>query len=1341
MACISCCALVLRISFWLLLSVVVNAKIEITPIAPVILKGSNISLYCSIPGQSQHTAQDIQWYHRRVGLAKNAISLINTTVSTLSLTNVTFSDWGPYICCISDDCNNTQVYVGVPPGPIQDFRCISRNVVDYWCEWRPGAQTYLEVDYQFSFKKRRRHNWEKCPDNWSKGDHSCYVDYTRNHVTQQIMKVVSTNALGHHEDIIQFNPSTQTIPNVPRDVDVTVAAESPSNRLQVTWAIPDEWSTNLLDPFGDTLTYKIRYRLKQSANWTQYETRSSERRFVLLDLLPFSEYCIQVAAANSVAENNVDYWSDWSDAKCALTDEGAPSGTININIDRTYDRPGNKRDVYLQWNDMALEHRNGIILGYVLYVRKADDIVAVPQVYNTSLKGLSLQGLDKFAEYVVYIHGFNSAGAGPNSTCKIPDLTDNPGPPLDVRAVAMTASTILVKWKEPSDANGHLQFYCIQWQKHDETEDRLWENAMETTIRAHNTYYMITGLDTYTVYDIRVQAHNIRHDRNLTGIFQTIDLIRTLEGVLEKPPQSVNVAPVLDRPTKLHVSWELPTGDYNNGKVLGYLIYRCSVQTSYQSGYNCTGATFVKNLTSASQRFAIIDDLRPFTSYLIWMAAYSRLGPGAKSKPVEATTSEGESKAPLNLTITSFSATSISLSWSPPVETNGILQEYIVWYSGSNLHRETKLIDGNRTSCTLSGLREYHIYTMWIQACTSLCGPFSQTVAVKTYIGVPGKPKLHEPELLAVDKMRLRWDPPDEQSNRPIDHIYYIIMYRPTNTTKWSVRETTSTTLLIEVTCGLESDGVMYDMQVAAVNINETRHKMRGSPSMMKQHEMCQRIPVNKTLVVVISVGVLVAGVILVVMFYQVKKADVFQDHLPAKPEFVDSKLFKALENGIPCGVIEKEVFDEPLTTKQCMINSTESTECAEATMDTKPLVNAGHLIPPWGSLEQIKTDRSVKLLFTRSDSTDSGVPPSPCNYSNNHMGGLMVGEDSLSAILPSFADDFIKGHFIFDSGEDNKVKSNSAQMENSGSLTYCNKEYMRESSAPFSITDTAQDEGNSNSVIPSTITGSMSMFPSLNLKPGVTSHHHTGGGDISDTSTDAGEHLVASSTQIPDSPDGSESVPYFQVGMSYVLSPVVKSHMKPPGLSDMKQIGDDHRIVEHSSDFYKKSNGQSLTYVMLPDIFSKNHGEDEIIDETLAEMSSEAVPIDENMGSSSSKMADFVANQLTHIHQSVDEIGAEKTVEQKNSTAHNLRMTESHATPSAGCSVTMGASERTEVTSVQDTDLNTSPCNEQDPVLCASHVSDLMESLQPVQESNVIEDGSRPSIVPIHPCTGYVLY
>ncbi len=106
---------------------------------------------------------------------------------------------------------------------------------------------------------------------------------------------------------------------------------------------------------------------------------------------------------------------------------------------------------------------------------------------------------------------------------------------------------------------------------------------------------------------------------------------------------------------------------------------------------------------------------------------------------------------------------------------------------------------------------------------------------------MPEKPNLHEVEILAIDQMRLRWDPP-HQSNGPIDH--YLIKYRPSNSTmKWAVRKTKAGKLdvVIHTKCEIEGDGVMYDVLVSAVNRGKG-HMIYGPPVKI-EHEMCHRAP------------------------------------------------------------------------------------------------------------------------------------------------------------------------------------------------------------------------------------------------------------------------------------------------------------------------------------------------------------------------------------------------------------------------------------------------------------------------------------------------------------------
>ena len=87
--------------------------------------------------------------------------------------------------------------------------------------------------------------------------------------------------------------------------------------------------------------------------------------------------------------------------------------------------------------------------------------------------------------------------------------------------------------------------------------------------------------------------------------------------------------------------------------------------------------------------------------------------------------------------------------------------------------------------------------------------------------------------------MQLSWNPPKGNTG-PIN--YYIVGHKPFTSTQWTERKEFSTNTTLHVKCGLEDDGVQYDISVTAVSIDEEGNVLRGDP-VEWTYELCESMP------------------------------------------------------------------------------------------------------------------------------------------------------------------------------------------------------------------------------------------------------------------------------------------------------------------------------------------------------------------------------------------------------------------------------------------------------------------------------------------------------------------
>uniref|UniRef100_A0A670KHT1 protein-tyrosine-phosphatase n=1 Tax=Podarcis muralis TaxID=64176 RepID=A0A670KHT1_PODMU len=160
-----------------------------------------------------------------------------------------------------------------------------------------------------------------------------------------------------------------------------------------------------------------------------------------------------------------------------------------------------------------------------------------------------------------------------------------------------------------------------------------------------------------------------------------------------------------------------------------------------------------------------IGGLSPNSEYEIWVSAVNTIGQGPPSDPVVMRTGEqAPASAPRNVQGRMLSASTMIIQWEEPVEPNGQIRGYRVYYTMepdqpvSNWQKHN--VDDSLLT-TVSSLLEMETYTVRVLAFTSVGdGPLSDPIQVKTKQGVPGQPMNFRAEAKSDSSILLTWSPP-----------------------------------------------------------------------------------------------------------------------------------------------------------------------------------------------------------------------------------------------------------------------------------------------------------------------------------------------------------------------------------------------------------------------------------------------------------------------------------------------------------------------------------------------------------------------------------------------------
>ena len=190
----------------------------------------------------------------------------------------------------------------------------------------------------------------------------------------------------------------------------------------------------------------------------------------------------------------------------------------------------------------------------------------------------------------------------------------------------------------------------------------------------------------------------------------------------------------------IELAWSPPPTNTHNGEIVHYII----IYKELQTGQNTTVTSF--------NTAVILGNLHPFYNYSITVAAFT-IATGPLSAPLHIQTSEdGEhnissllssfkpmlihalvpSAPPTNLSATTFNATTLNITWQPPlpVHQNGIIRSYMVTIFAIESETSEQL-SSDQSHLVLYNLHPFYTYSFLISAVTVGPGPSSEIFTIQ----------------------------------------------------------------------------------------------------------------------------------------------------------------------------------------------------------------------------------------------------------------------------------------------------------------------------------------------------------------------------------------------------------------------------------------------------------------------------------------------------------------------------------------------------------------------------------------------------------------------------------
>ncbi|XP_051579937.1 LOW QUALITY PROTEIN: phosphatidylinositol phosphatase PTPRQ [Myxocyprinus asiaticus] len=531
-------------------------------------------------------------------------------------------------------------------------------------------------------------------------------------------------------NIIGEGPTTQVIVKTTEQVPSSVQDVSYQNISSTSIGV--NWEPPL-NPNGKITHYTVYAQNLLTNQVLQQATDTTST--VLRDLDKYSSYKLRVAASTAVGESPL---TD-EDYIYIVTQEDVPdSPPRDLAIVKT-----TSSTVTLTWSPP--EKPNGIIQMYeVTYTNHT-----FSNTINSTSPSGTLRYLKPYTYYNVTVRAYTQHGHGNQISDSLQMLSgeDVPGsPPYDLTYESIKSSEVNVSWSPPLLANGIILFYNVEY----------WNATHSLNQTTHAPFAVLSNLRKYARYRVSVQAATRVGTGNHTS---EILNITTLEDVPSSPPKFLAARRLSD--TEVELSWKAP--DEANSEILYYIVRVWNMSSE-----------FVENVTESS-------------------VVVSVDGPGQYSASVSSWTRLAPSDPPQNVSYRLLTPTTVSLSWGPPTEPNGIIQYYTIYYT-DNYTEFTQMVPGSDHWWLLSDLIAGQEYSVWMSSSTSVDdgGVYSSPLNFTTLEAVPSGP-VHNltATIYSSTAVVISWDPPLEPNGR----VFYQLSLQEAGTTHPSINRTVNITI------------------------------------------------------------------------------------------------------------------------------------------------------------------------------------------------------------------------------------------------------------------------------------------------------------------------------------------------------------------------------------------------------------------------------------------------------------------------------------------------------------------------------------------------------------------
>uniref|UniRef100_A0A669CQE0 DCC netrin 1 receptor n=1 Tax=Oreochromis niloticus TaxID=8128 RepID=A0A669CQE0_ORENI len=536
-------------------------------------------------------------------------------------------------------------------------------------------------------------------------------------------RVVAYNDIGPGESSAPLKITTKPDLQVPSKVESLRALALSPTSVQVSWEPPSL-------PNGPILGYRLLWT--ESPSGKEQSVEVNGQNYKMEGLNKFTEYTVRVLAINRYGPGTA------SDAVSVTTQSDVPSAPPqNITLEVVL-----SRSIKVSWQPPPRSAQNGIITAYKIKYRKTGRRGDQEAIEPNNFWYL-FTGLEKGSQYSFQVAAMTANGTGPASdwyTAETPenDLDESqvPDQPSSLH-VRPLPNSIIMSWTPPLSPNILVRGYIIGY--------GVGSPYAETVrVDSKQRYYSIENLEPSSHYVISLKAFNNAGEG--VPLYESA-VTRSLTDTSTPMIPPVGVQAVALSSDSVRVSWadNSMTKNQKSSEVRYYSV-------KWKTSYSTSGKYKSADTTALSHT---VTGLKPNTMYEFAVMVTKGRKSSTWSMTAHATTYEAApSSAPKDLTVISREGRprAILISWQPPMEANGRITGYILYYTlDKNVPIDDwvmEAISGDRLTHQVVDLNLDTVYYFRIQAKNAKgVGPLSEAIHFRTA-------KVEHPDKMANDQGR-----------------------------------------------------------------------------------------------------------------------------------------------------------------------------------------------------------------------------------------------------------------------------------------------------------------------------------------------------------------------------------------------------------------------------------------------------------------------------------------------------------------------------------------------------------------------------------------------------------